>query len=537
MLPEGTIRNAAAVFGAGVGAAVSTVLGFGGLRLLQAHKDVGKPIALGIPVWVADLAFPIAFGLIALRLVWKSSVSYAGRGVAALGIGAGVLLWLRPDLLDGVSAWPGIVVLIVAAVCGMPIFGLLGGCAVFLFLAQGDSPASALIGSYDQLTSEGLAAIPLFTLAGYLLAEGRASDRLFRLFRAFFGWMPGGTAIVTATLCAFFTVFTGGSGVTILALGGLLLPTLLADGYRPKFSLGLLTAAGSLGLLFPPALPLILYGIVAGVSIGNLFIGGLLPGLIMLAFLSALGIREGLAAGTARSRFARREAAAAFWQAKWELLMPVVILGSLLLGATTVQSAALAALFALIVQRFIHRDLASFGEVRRVMSDSISLVGGVLIILAVAVGFTNYLIDAQVPAHMIEWAEGHIHSARHVPAGAERLPADRRLPHGHLFGYRRGRAAHGADRGSFRDRSRPSGHHLHRQPGTGLPHAAGRPEPVPVVVPVQQAGARDRARHVPDAGRAGGGGTADHLCALAHDRHGGVAGNAVGSQGPSASSM
>jgi C4-dicarboxylate transporter, DctM subunit len=313
-------------------------------------------------------------------------------------------------MLEGAAAWPGLVVLIVSAVCGMPIFGLLGGIAVFLFLAQGDSAATALIGSYDQLTSDGLAALPLFTLAGFLLAEGRSSDRLLRLFRAFFGWMPGGTAIIATTLCAFFTVFTGGSGVTILALGGLLLPALLADGYRPKFSLGLITAAGSLGLLFPPALPLILYGFIAGVSISDLFIGGLLPGIVMLLFLSAWGVREAIIAKTLRSRFDGREAAAAFWEAKWELAMPVVILGSLLIGATPVQSSALAALFALIVQRFIHRDMKNFADVRRVMSDSISLVGGVLVILAVAVGLTNYMIDAQIPEAMLEWTRAHISS-------------------------------------------------------------------------------------------------------------------------------
>ena len=169
-------------------------------------------------------------------------------------------------------------VLIGAAILGMPIYALIGGAAVILFLVQGDSPANAIIGSYDQLTSTDLPAIPLFTLAGFLLAEGHASDRLLRLFRAYFGWAPGGTAVVTAILCAFFTLLTGGSGVTILALGGLLLPALLADGYSEKFSLGLLTAAGSLGLLFPPSLPLILYGIVAEVPIGDLFIGGLLAG-------------------------------------------------------------------------------------------------------------------------------------------------------------------------------------------------------------------------------------------------------------------
>jgi len=410
LLPEGPVRRTAGVIAALVGSMVSTILGLGGLRLLQVHREADKPIALGVPVWVADLAFPIAFGLIAFRLVWKCSPTWLGRAVAATGIVAGWWLTQQPELLLDTSPWPYIAMLIGAAILGMPIFALLGGAAVFLFLAQGDSPANAIIGSYDQLTSTDLPAIVLFTLAGFLLAEGNASNRLLRLFRAFFGWMPGGTAIVTAALCAFFTVFTGGSGVTILALGGLLMPALLAEGYRQRFSLGLLTASGSLGLLFPPALPLILYGIVAGVAIGDLFIGGLLPGVIMLALLAVLGVREGIVSGSKRVPFRPGEALAAVWHAKWELMMPVVILGSLLGGATTVQSSALAALFALVVQWFVQRDLKGFADVRRVVSDSISLVGGVLIILAVAVGFTTYLIDAQVPAQMVEWARENIHS-------------------------------------------------------------------------------------------------------------------------------
>jgi tripartite ATP-independent transporter DctM subunit len=410
LLPEGWFRDVAKVISALVGSMVSTVLALGGVRLLQVHREAAKPIALGIPVWVADLAFPIAFGLIAVRLVWQASPRMIVRAVAGLGIVAGVWISRHPEMLDGVSAWPLIAGLILAAVAGMPIFALLGGAAVFLFLAQGDSPANAIIGSYDQLTSSDLPAIPLFTLAGFLLAEGHASDRLLRLFRAFFGWMPGGTAVVTAALCAFFTTFTGGSGVTILALGGLLLPALLADRYRERFSLGLLTAAGSLGLLFPPSLPLILYGIVAGVAIGDLFVGGLLPGLVMLALLALLGVREGIASGSGRTPFRPGEAARAAWHAKWELLMPVVILGSLLGGATTVQSSALAALFALLVQTFVQRELNTFGDMRRVMSASISVVGGVLVILAVAVGFTTYLIDAQVPAQMAEWVRTNIDS-------------------------------------------------------------------------------------------------------------------------------
>jgi tripartite ATP-independent transporter DctM subunit len=409
-LPEGKVRDLATVAAALAGAMVTTILGLGSARLLEVHRDSGREIMPGLPIWIADLAFPLAFALIALRLVWKSSNSMAHRAIAALGIVAGWGLYEYPAILLDAPATPWIVGLAAAAVLGMPIFALLGGCAVILFLIQGDNPATAIVGSYEQLTLSDLPAIPLFTLAGFLLAEGRASMRLLRLFRAFFGWMPGGTAVVTAALCAFFTTFTGGSGVTILAVGGLLFPALIADGYRERFSLGLLTASGSLGLLFAPALPLILYGVVAQIAIGDLFIGGLLPGLLLLILMAVLGVREGLATGGKRTTFTMREAVSAVWDAKWELLLPIVILGSLVGGATTVQSSAVAALFALIVQRLVHRDLPSAGAVLDAMSKSISVVGGVLIILAVASGFTTYLIDAQVPARMVEWTQGNVQS-------------------------------------------------------------------------------------------------------------------------------
>ena len=224
--------------------------------------------------------------------------------------------------------------------------------------------------------------------------------------------MPGGTAVVTAVLCAFFTTFTGGSGVTILALGGLLLPALLKEGYRERFSLGIITASGSLGLLLPPALPLMLYGIIAtGIALEDLFIGGLLPGLIMIGLMAALGVREGLASSSRRTPFVAAEAGAALWAAKWEVLLPIVVLVSLLGGyATPVESAALAALYTLIVQRFVHRDLPSSRAVVRVAGECIALVGGVLIILAVAAGLTNYLIDAQVPDMLVAWTQANIQS-------------------------------------------------------------------------------------------------------------------------------
>ncbi len=410
LMPDGRLRRIASIVVAAIGSSIATLFACGGAELLQVHRAGGKEIALGVPVWIADLAFPVAFALIAMRMVLSAAKSIAGRSAAALGVVAGGWLWLHPQAALDASPLLWLSPLIVAAILGMPIFALLGGAAAVLFLVQGDSPANAVIGGYDQLTSTDLPAIPLFTLAGFVLAEGHASARLLRVFRAGFGWMPGGTAVVTAVVSAFFTALTGGSGVTILALGGLLFSTLRDDGYRDRFALGLVTTAGSLGLLFPPALPLMLYGVVAGVAIGDLFIGGLLPGGIMLAAIMALGIREGLAVQRNTSAFALRDAITAFADAKWELLMPVVILGSLATGATTVQSSALAAGFALIVQCFIHRELKSPGEVLRVVSAAIAMVGGVLLILAVAVGLTTYLIDAQVPMRMIDLAGNYLHS-------------------------------------------------------------------------------------------------------------------------------
>src|SRR5205823_7336764 len=222
---------------------------------------------------------------------------------------------------------PWFVLVVVAGVLGAPIFALLGGFALFASLVRGNPPGVLAVMAYQELTtSSGIAAIPLFTLAGFLLAEGRSSERLLRVFRAWVGWAPGGTAIAAATLCAFFTLFTGGSGVTILVLGGLLLPALLQTGFRERFSIGLLTASGSLGLLFPLSLPLMLYGIVSQkASIEDLFIGGLLPGMLMLGLLAALGIREGLITKAQRNPFRAGEARASLWGAKWELTLPVFV--------------------------------------------------------------------------------------------------------------------------------------------------------------------------------------------------------------------
>ena len=410
LVPEGRWRQAAGIGAAFVGAAVSAMLVQGGVGLVQFQMEFGRYIAYGVPYWWFYLAFPIAFGLIAVRLIVRASPNWIVRSVMTAGAVAAAWFATRPDMFVEVTRWPWFVLVAAAAALGMPIFALLAGAAVIIFFAEGLNVTQVIIGGLDQLTSGDLPAIPLFTIAGFLLAEGRSSERLLRFFRAFFGWMPGGTAVVTAVFCAFFTLFTGGSGVTILALGGLLLPALLADGYRERFSLGMLTAAGSLGLLFPPSLPLILYGIVAAVPIADLFIAGFLPGLLMLGALVALGVREGVVSKRPRQPFAWREAGAAIWVAKWELLLPVVILGSLLVGATTVQSSALAALFAFVVQRFVHRSIRGLHDVLNVMGKSIALVGGILIILSVARGFTDALTFALIPEQLATWTTTNITS-------------------------------------------------------------------------------------------------------------------------------
>ncbi len=401
-------RFVAAVIGGGV----ATIFAVGGINLVKLDIAEETEIAAGIPVWWADLVLPLAFGLIALRLAWRASSSWVVRALALVGPAAGWYLASHPELIDGQAAWPWLAGLGVAALLGAPIFVLLGGAAAFLFMVQGSKPTVLLITAYQELTgSAGLATIPLFTLAGYLLAEGRSSERLLRLFRALFGWIPGGTAVATAALCAFFTLLTGGSGVTILALGGLLLPALLKEGYSQRFSVGMLTSAGSLGLLFPMSLPLILYAIIANQSMEDLFIGGLLPGTLMLVMLAAYGVREAVRSGAARHQFSAAEAGAALWNAKWEIGLPVVVLTALLGGyATPVESAAVAALYAFLMQRFVHRDIPTMKEVVRVTGDSVGLVGSVLVILAVAVGLTNYMINAQIPDALIAWTTEHVDS-------------------------------------------------------------------------------------------------------------------------------
>lgn len=410
-IPAGRARRIADMFSAAVASCMAALLARGGVELFLIERESSGTIGAGIPTWVAQIGLPLGFALIAVRLVWRASPRWSGRAAASLGLVAAAVVMRSPSLLEGLPAWPFLTLIVAAAALGAPIFSILGGAAVVLFMIDGVTPAAVLVETYSLSTSPTLPAIPMFTLAGFLLAEGGASARLLRVFRAWFGWIPGGTAVVCAALCSFFTVFTGGSGVTILALGGLLFPALVADGYRERFSLGLLTASGSLGLLLPPALPLILYGIVAQLPMEDLFIAGILPGILLTTMVAAWGVREGLVTGAGRQRFALREAGAAIWGAKWELAMPVIVLAVLFTGvATAVEASAVTALYALVVQTAVHGDISIRRDLLRVFAECVAVVGGVLVILGVAVGLTSYLVSAEVPAHLLVWTQSHIAS-------------------------------------------------------------------------------------------------------------------------------
>jgi C4-dicarboxylate transporter DctM subunit len=414
LMRDGLARRVVGVIAAAVAAWVSVVLAWGGAQMVAAEREAQTTIGGGIPTWVAQIVLPAAFAIIAVRLVCRAGPTWIDRVAATSGIVLAVAMMREPGMVEGLPAWPGLVVIIGAAVFGMPLFAILGGAAAWLFLHDGVTPGAILVETYSLSVSPTLPAIPLFTLAGFLLAEGRASERLLRVFRALVGWMPGGTAVVCAVLCSFFTVFTGGSGVTILALGGVLFPALIKDGYRERFALGLLTASGSLGLLLPPALPLILYAVVAQIPIEDIFIGGILPGILLTGLISAWGVREGIVSGARRQPFDRREALAAMWGAKWELAMPALVLVAMFSGvATAVEASALTVAYALVVQALIHRDV-SFGTgeggLLRVVTECVTVVGGVLVILGVAVGFTSYLVNAQVPARLVEWTLAHVGS-------------------------------------------------------------------------------------------------------------------------------
>lgn len=405
---KGRLRTVARVFSTGFGAAICVFLTAACHRFVAVEREAAGTVAYGVPTWAVELVMPIGFALIAFRLLYTLPEGWWGR-VASLAV-ASVLVALGTYSTPAYMLWPALAMLTLATIIGTPVFVTLGGVSAILFWAVDQPIASIPIAHYGLVTNPSLPTIPLFTLAGYFLAEGGAARRFIKVFHALFGNMSGGPAIVTVVVCAFFTSFTGASGVTILALGGLLMPILLAGRFSEKDALGLLTASGSLGLLLPPCLPLILYAIVARIPIQQIFLGGIGPAIVLMIATAVWGVMKG-GKDPVRRPFVWSNVRSAVWEAKWELAVPFVALFALFGGiATPVEASALTALYCFFIETVIYRDLRFFRDLPRVMTECGLMVGGVLLILSVALGFTNYLVDVEVPAKAVAWTTAHVHS-------------------------------------------------------------------------------------------------------------------------------
>ena len=395
------------IFGCGLTAAIAASLCWASCQFVATEISIGKTLALGVPSWVLALVMPLGFLLITLRAINGAGSASRHRLAAALFLLAPLVMYFAPHPEGTAVLWIGCIVVIAGAVLGLPIFATLGGIALLLLWQVGQPAVDVPDNAYSLMVSEFLPSLPLYTLAGYLLVEGGASTRLLRVYTALFGWLPGGLAITTAVAFAIFTF--AGSGVTIISMGGLMLPMLLKARYTQQFSIGLINGSGSLGLLFPPSLPVILYAIYAKtVQIDTLFVGAFVPGLLMVAMVSAWGVFQGIKCGAVRSRFSFAEARQALWVAKWELALPVIVIVGLFGGfGLLVEAGAIAVVYAFIVECFIMRGFSLRRDFPRVAVECVTVVGGVLLIIGVAKGLTYYLAIQDVPGFLTNWVAAH----------------------------------------------------------------------------------------------------------------------------------
>ena len=390
-------------------AGITACLLLASLDHIQIEREAGEIVAWGIPTWVMISILPVSFAVLTGRLIWHASSSLGGRVLASTGLMIPLLFLLSTSAGDAGVLAPVSLVIVAATSMGMPIFAAIGGAALVLFWLDGTPINSVPMEAYRLTVSPMLPAIPLFALAGYILAEGGSSKRLTRLFSALVGWMPGGTAFAITLVLAFFTPLTGASGVTILSMGGLFLPVLLKAGYPYRTSVGLITVSGSIGLLFPPSLPVFLYAFKAEQPYEDLFVGGFLPGILLVLVVGGWAALRGHLSGATTTPFRPGEALAALWGSKWELLLPVLLLASFVGGyATLVETAALTVFLTFVIECLIHKDLRIWRDLPRVVVECATLIGGFMIILCVALGFTNYLIIAEVPNLALTWVQTHI---------------------------------------------------------------------------------------------------------------------------------
>jgi tripartite ATP-independent transporter DctM subunit len=351
----------------------------------------------------------------AIGLVLGLIVSSPSWADIFVGLGMGVPAQIQ-TLIDALAPFLPqmalflIGLLLLSSIFGTPIFILMGGIAFLLFIRDGSGGGIIPNEAYSMLIDNSIPAIPLFAIAGFILSESKAGERLVRLFRSLFGWFPGGLAIMAILVSTFFTTFTGASGVTILALGALLSVVLIKGNYGKSFGYGLLTSSGSVGLLFPPSLPIIIYGISAQVSIKDMFLGGIIPGIIMVMALVIFAMVYAKRKKIPTEAFNLKDALISIKDSIWEILLPLVIILSYFGGLTTlVESSAIAVVYTLIVQLFIKRDLKA-KNLMSVVNKAVPIIGGVLIILAVAKGLSYFIVDAQIPMKLSEWVGANISS-------------------------------------------------------------------------------------------------------------------------------
>jgi tripartite ATP-independent transporter DctM subunit len=401
------IRLGAQHFARASSAVLCGMLAQASWTFVASEMEAPRDLAYGLPGWVIQAAMPLGFLLLGLKIASRMSPEMGLR--AALGLGLPLAGWLFAAHFDGstLPLWPFALWLAAILFCGAPIFAVLGGLALALFWQEGQPLASVPLSHYQITVNPSLPALPLFTLAGLFFARTGAAARLGALFTALFGSGVTGTAIAAAVLCSFFTAFTGGSGVTILALGGLLLPLLTKVGFPEKRGISLVTSASALGVLIAPSVPLIMYAIIARVPIDTMFLAGLLPALVMVGCLLLVGgylnVKTVAVNAVKGPDFSAARTAA--WHAKWEILAPFVAIGSLVGGvATPTESAALTALYALLTQTLAHREL-DWPLLRRSLAECAEVIGGIMVILGMALGLTNFLIDAGIPDAAIEWVQ------------------------------------------------------------------------------------------------------------------------------------
>ncbi|MCL2185757.1 MAG: TRAP transporter large permease subunit [Treponema sp.] len=422
-LPEGKIRERLNVFCNLVSAFVSVVIALSSISFIKVGLD--ESLIGFIPRRLLASIIPVAFFIIAVRFArrtnlkgWKIIIPVLTLllGIAASFPSIAKIIWgfEMPDAVFYLCeffidlAWymkvPLVVFLILAALGGTPLFVVLGGLSLLLLQASGGEQDSVAVNIYFGLINPNIIAIPLFTLVGFFLSESKAGERLVNTFRSFFSWLPGGIIIVSVIICAFFTSFTGASGVTILALGGILFAILSEHlKYPPKFSIGLLTSVGSIGLLFPPSLPLILVGTVMQVNILHLFLGGIIPGILLVVAMIVFGIIISIKVKIPVEKFELKKALVSLKESSLEILLPIFLIVAYFSGILDLmQLGAAAVLYIFIVEVVIHRDI-KIKDIKKIFDKAIPIIGGVIIILALARAFSYYIVDTQAPANVAAW--------------------------------------------------------------------------------------------------------------------------------------